>query len=318
MTNKKIKTYVAEINLGDKEIIALPISYARSSLENRKMTVEDPVACDIEDAKTKLLVEVNSGSTFKVIISAKNQKEALNSALSSPLREIDGDAISNLRVLGLQGKFGAISESSKLAPSSIETLTKFAQLHLPTINYGDYIVDNGNGKTKPKVTKIQAISKKPSRKSGVEYDISQSGSILSECVSYFSYNGAQRLDNGSINLKDLKMVSEDNIVKENNSGNRVIEVHYSKNSELKSRLKSDKLSDADKPGAALKYELSNLYSLHTKQNSNPNLLSRNNLSSIKELLINSQPQKIISSTISRDSFVAKKSASMTKELVNEV
>lgn len=318
LNNKDIKTYSAELVFSGKEIISLPITYAKSSIKGRKLTVEEPEACDLENSKTRLLLEISSDTSFNVIVSANNQKEATNAVLNSPLRQLDNESASTVKCLGLEGRFGAVTEVSKLEDESISRLIDYAKSHLPTINYGDFVVEES--KVKPKVASLKELSKLPSKKSGVSYDVSQKGIVTNECVAYLSYSGAKKAkENGveKIHLRDIRLIPQENVFSENQEGRRVIMAHYSQDSELVGRLQVDKLSDCDKSGAALRQNLKRLHSLHTNTESNPNVLSKENLMTIREILINNELQGVESTIVKRDSFVTKK-ITRSKELTHEM
>lgn len=315
---QELKTYSAELTFNDKEIIAIPIKYKGSSLKDRKITIDEPQACSIDEAKTRVLLEVSSGKAFKVIVSAKNQKEATESVLNSPLRELEQNNSSLIKCIGLLGGYGVVTSLSKIHEESIESLVDYAKEHLLTSNYGDYLVEEG--RAKPKVTSIKELSKLPSKKNGVTYDVSQSGSIVRDCVAYFSYSGANRTqEDGAdkIHLKNIKLIQSTDISRENQLGNRVIMAHYKQKAELVERVQVERLSDCDIDGSNVVYSLQRLHSLHANQDSNPNILSKENTKLMKETLINNELQNVENIEVFRDSFVTRKIAK-SKELVNEI
>ncbi len=338
-----MKNYAVNVIVTSKEFIALPLGYDSSKLLDGKLMAEGVcIPDDEDDKKISVLIKVDNVSNETVFALAENMGKAKESVLKMPLKSLDANSLSNLDCHGLLGEYGSITSLDRLHPTFRKSLNEVITDYLSKNPYDHYVIDNHDkthkdvkSSSSKKIT-CKEMSKKPTVKLGLTYDIIQEGTISQRRVYDFSYIGAKKTEGTQgIILTGLKSITSEEKKKikanikelEDYLDNYVDGVTAEKPPAVESRrvlcstvdtemnLLSKKgvldLSQVDKLSEEVGFDVVLLET--SKGKSEPSILSSSTLLDVKHLISNSNHYQVELSAVNREFMVAKAIKEISKD-----
>ncbi|MFS1428954.1 hypothetical protein LMH73_017875 [Vibrio splendidus] len=268
-----MKQFLVNLNVNSKTEKGIQFSYAKSSLVNRLIEIETPVI-DSEQSRARAYLEVSSNESRSMVIFAENKSDVKEKLKGIDIAPIGAQANTQIKLLGLLGQYGSVSELDKLTDDTATRITTMCE-SISNLNDADYDVAKAQNTKSVEIASIAEMN--PSLgKSNVSFKVEQEG-IVRERRRYALYYSQGYRDADGISLRNLSSTT-------NGSDNYLL-VSADFTFDLPTGFVTNDLSDKDKVSAPTSFDIIRVAT--AKQDKiEPSILSEKTMDTVKELITN--------------------------------